>query len=279
MRQLVGRARHSCARRRGEPSAVIVRGARRFVVVNPNASVPIAAGQRTARPTIAGVRWRKIIYAHRAALPVHSVPQHWRRAIIWAVDPYPIFHPFTQSFADGVHQDVARLFFQLVLVAQAVVKEIALPFDAVIHRCKFFPVGERRFHSRITRKCDDGMQMVGHQQAKAAMPDELSVVMRYGCENGVASAGLAELVFARWNAFDGDEEPAAFGDPLRDCVRQLFADGQIHVMIIAKRRGAKKRKVGRGSPLRAVVVSPSAFISRGGSQRITNSLPRMLLFQ
>jgi hypothetical protein len=70
----------------------------------------------------------------------------------------------------------------------------------------------------------------------------------HGREHGIASAGPAQLVFARRHAVDRDEKPTAFGHPLRNRVRQLFADGQIHVAdpsadlrtrANAKRRGAQ----------------------------------------
>ena len=61
------------------------------------------------------------------------------------------------------------------------------------------------------------------------MPEQSLMVEFHRREHGIASAGPAQLVLARRHAVDRDEKPTAFGHPLRNCVRQLFADGQIHV--------------------------------------------------
>jgi len=46
--------------------------------------------------------------------------------------------------------------------------------------------------------------------------------------HGVADLGAAQLVFTPGYTIDGDEKPTAFSHPLRNCVRELCADGQIH---------------------------------------------------
>ena len=148
------------------------------------------------------------------------------------IKPYPIFHAFTQTFADGIHQDVFRLLHQAMMVAQSVVKKIPLPFNGPFDGHKLFPVVNQRFHARFPRKRDDRVQMIRHEQTEPAMPDQPFVVVRHGGEDTVANASLTKLVFARWRTFDGNEKAASFWCPRRDSVRQFFADRQIHVLIL-----------------------------------------------
>ena len=177
-----------------------------------------------------------------AGLGLRALPaiEQWGRTIIRAVNPHPIFHPFTQTFVDGIHQDVFRLFLQLMMVAQPVVKKIPLPFNPKLDGHELFPVGNERLHARLARNGDDGVQMVGHQQAKATMPEMFFMVVRHGGKDRIADASLTKLVFAQWHAFDGDEKRAAFRHPLRDGVRKFFPDRQIHTKTIMKRLGEKK---------------------------------------
>jgi hypothetical protein len=84
--------------------------------------------------------------------------------------------------------------------------------------------------------------MIRHKQAQAAMPDESLVIEFHGGEHGVASVCAAQLVFARRHAVDRDKEPAAVGYPLRNCVRQLFADREIHTSRLSTRSPGDKGK-------------------------------------
>ena len=86
------------------------------------------------------------------------------------------------------------------------------------------------------------------------MPDKSLVVEFHGREDGIASVWAAELVFAPRRAVNRDKEPTAFGHPLWNCVRQLFADGQIHARSVAKHSHGAKRKDGTGNALAAVWI-------------------------
>ncbi len=119
-----------------------------------------------------------------------------------------------------------------MMVAQAVLEKIALPIHAMFSRDEFLPIPDGRLHSRLARECNNGAQMIRHKQAKVAMPDEPLVVELHGGEHGIASFCAAELVFARRHAVDGNKEPTALGHPLRNRVRQFFADGQIHARTV-----------------------------------------------
>src|SRR5689334_2204909 len=56
------------------------------------------------------------------------------------IDPSPILGASAQPFPYRIHQDVTRLFLQLLIVAQAMVKKIALPFHAKPAGDVFLPV-------------------------------------------------------------------------------------------------------------------------------------------
>ena len=122
------------------------------------------------------------------------------------------------------------------MVAQAVIEKIALPIHAMLSGDELFPVLESPFHSRFARERNDRMQMIRHQQAQPAMPDESLVVEFHRGEHGIGSVCATQLVFARRQAVNGDKEPTALGYPLRNCVRQRFADGQIHARSVIARQ-------------------------------------------
>ena len=128
------------------------------------------------------------------------------------------------------------------MVAQAVVEEIALPTHAVFCGNELLPVLDDCCHSRFARERNHRMQMIRHKQTQAAMPDESLVIEFHGSEHSIAGVRTAQLVFARRDAIDGNKEPTALGYPLRNCVRQLFANGQIHARSVAIPSYGAKRK-------------------------------------
>jgi len=66
------------------------------------------------------------------------------------------------------------------------------------------------------------------------MPRELLVIMSYRRQHSITDVGAAQLVLVSGHTVNRNEKPTAFSDPLRNCVRQLFADGQIHVRSVTK---------------------------------------------
>jgi hypothetical protein len=140
------------------------------------------------------------------------------------------------------------------MIAQTTIEEVALPIDAVFCGHIFLPVFNHRCHARLARECEDGVQMIRHEQAKPAMPRELLVIMFYRRQHGTAYVRVAQLILAPGHTVNGDEKPTAFSDPLRNCVRHLFAEGQIHVGSVTKwanqlntRAGARNQLRGAGS--------------------------------
>ena len=84
------------------------------------------------------------------------------------------------------------------------------------------------------------------------MPYQFLVIEFHGGKHGLASVCSTQLVLARRHAIDGNKEPTALGHPLWDCVRQPFADREIHVSSLTRSlRGDKREKVGR-----AVLCTP-----------------------
>ena len=154
-----------------------------------------------------------------------------------------------------------------MMITQAVVKKVTLPIHVVLTRYKPLPVFHRRFHSRIARKCQDSVPMVRHEQRQAAMPNQLVVVVFDGGEHRVARVRAAQLVLPRRHAFDRDEEPTPIGDPLRNCMRKLFSNGQIQACSVSSvvQLGKPESKVGR--------VTPCAPQSRYGKRRARSDAP------
>ena len=92
------------------------------------------------------------------------------------------------------------------MIPQSVIEKIALPIHAVFPGHKLFPISHCYGHARLARKSKNGMQMVRHEQAQPAMPDEFLVIMLHGCKHRVAGAGLAQLILSRRHALDGDKK-------------------------------------------------------------------------
>jgi hypothetical protein len=142
-----------------------------------------------------------------------------RRPVVRTINPDPIIHSLAQSFPNRIHQDVASFLFQFVMIAQAVIEEIALPIHAMFSSNELFPVLDGRCPSWFARKCHDRVQMVWHKQAETAVPDESLVIESHSGEHSLAEIRATQLVFAWRHAVDGDKEPTTLGDPLWNCMR------------------------------------------------------------
>src|ERR1700756_906589 len=114
------------------------------------------------------------------------------------------------------------------MVAEAMIEEIPLPIHAVFRGHKLLTVFNHCCHSRLAGKRKDGVQMIRHEQAQPAMARALLVVVLHCCQHSIADVGAAQLVLPSWHTVNGDEKPTAVGDPLRNCVWQLLANGKIH---------------------------------------------------
>ena len=143
------------------------------------------------------------------------------------------------------------------MIAETMIEEIPLPGNTVLACEKFFPIFNRLLHARFLRKCDDGMQMIWHEEGDAAMPDEPVMIMRDRGEKDIANARAAKLVFAARFAVDGDEKEGSIWNPLWYCMWQSLTNGMAH--------GGKAKHAGhsvqsdvcgraRLSPARRVVV-------------------------
>ncbi len=115
------------------------------------------------------------------------------------------------------------------MVTQTVIEKIALPLDPLLSGEEFLPVPDGCLYSRLARERNNCMHVVRHKQAQPTMPEQSLMVEFRGREHGIARAGPAQLVFATRHAVDRNEKPTAFGHPFWNCVRQLFARGQIHI--------------------------------------------------
>ena len=114
------------------------------------------------------------------------------------------------------------------MIAETVIEEIALPGDADVAREILFPIFNRLLHPRLLRKRDDAMQMIGHEQGNAAMPDEPVVIVCERMEHAIPNARSAKLVFPARFAVDGDEKEGTIWNPLWHCVWQSLTNGTAH---------------------------------------------------
>ena len=83
--------------------------------------------------------------AQAAELP--ALPARWW-AIVWPIDPYPIFCSLAQPFPNRIHENVTRFLFEFVMIPQAVIEKIALSFHAMFSGNELLPVFDSRLHPR-----------------------------------------------------------------------------------------------------------------------------------
>ena len=86
------------------------------------------------------------------------------------------------------------------MIAQAMVEEITLPIHGMFSSDILLPILDRRLHSRLARKCEDGVEMIRHEQAQATTPDKLLVIEFHRGEHRIPSVSAAQLVFSRRHA-------------------------------------------------------------------------------
>jgi hypothetical protein len=133
--------------------------------------------------------------------------------VVRAINPWPVFDAFAKTASHRVHQDVTDLLLFLVVIAQAMIKEIALPFYFLVSGQEMFPVGHTRFHALLARESDDAVEVIGHEEHQPAVPDELIMIVGQGGEDRVTNSGAAKLVWPTRSAVDGDEEARTFRQP------------------------------------------------------------------
>src|SRR5258708_15252954 len=143
-------------------------------------------------------------------------------------------------------------------MTQTMSEEAVLPCRAQLGGYELFPALDGGLNASWW-KGDDPVQMVGHQQTQAAVPNELVMIVSQRGKNDVADADAAELVRSLGYALDGDKEPAPIGQPFRDELVQLIAKGLVHKSL------GKKRGDVRGSNLRHNSVRSWRHLNKSGS--------------
>jgi hypothetical protein len=98
--------------------------------------------------------------------------------------------------------------------------------------------------------------------------------MRCGGKDLVSRSRTAEVIMVARFTIDGDEERTAFGDPLRNGVREAFADRTIHGTRVAGRGRSGKNVLER----KAGLVTCCSTVSRviGVQGFVTHELSRLM---
>jgi hypothetical protein len=115
-----------------------------------------------------------------------------------------------------------------MMVPQSMIEKIALPIDTASSSGEFFPMLDRRCHSGFPREGDDCVQVIWHEQTKAAMPSKFLMVMLKSTKDSIAFEVLAELVLTGWDAFNRDKEPTTFLHPLWNGMRKFLTPDESH---------------------------------------------------
>jgi hypothetical protein len=77
-----------------------------------------------------------------------------------------------------------------MMIPDPMVEKITLPIHAGSASHKPLPVADHCFHAWLRREDQNGVQMIGHEQAQTAFPYEFLVIMAQRSQNGVTDAGL-----------------------------------------------------------------------------------------
>jgi hypothetical protein len=76
--------------------------------------------------------------------------------------------------------------------------------------------------------------MVGHEQCDSAVPQEILLIMRERMKNCSTGSGAAKVVLPTRFTIDGNEKEETVWHPLRNSVREAFANGAVHVRRIER---------------------------------------------
>jgi hypothetical protein len=79
------------------------------------------------------------------------------------IDPGPFLGALAQPFPNRVLEYVIGLRAFLVVIAQAMVKEVPLPSDVMASSEVPFPIRDGSLHARLTWECNDSVQMIWHE--------------------------------------------------------------------------------------------------------------------
>ncbi len=88
----------------------------------------------------------------------------------------PIIGTGAKLFPHGIVPDIMMLGVFLMGIAQAMIKEPVLPDDAKLPCGVAFPMFEQVLHRCFSRKTQDRMEVVGHEQPKGDVPLPLIVI-------------------------------------------------------------------------------------------------------
>ena len=75
-----------------------------------------------------------------------------------------------------------------MVIAQAMIEEIFLPFDAGLAREVFFPVGDGCLQAGSFGNDRYGVQVIGHQEYEVTVPDG-AIVIVFGCGENLFADG------------------------------------------------------------------------------------------
>ena len=89
------------------------------------------------------------------------------------------------------------------------------------------------------------MEVIGHEESDAAVPDTTFVVIGECAQNGITHSRPAKVIFIPRFTIHGDEEKRTLRNPLRHSVRQPLANGAFHERKLCKWDAHVQRKVGR----------------------------------
>ena len=93
-----------------------------------------------------------------------------------------------------------------MVIAQAMIEEVSLPFDFLMYGQEVFPVRCGSLHAGALWKSNNGVKMVRHEKHESTMPGELLVIVRRRGKDGIAGACPTKLVCSTSVTVDCDLE-------------------------------------------------------------------------
>ena len=102
--------------------------------------------------------------------------------------------------------NVSGLFIEALIIAQSMIKEVALPIHGEMASSVTFPASNRFLHSHFRSESSEQVQVIRHEDEQGNTPFVLRVIISDGSEQFFPHIIVAELIFSLWLATEGDKE-------------------------------------------------------------------------
>ena len=142
--------------------------------------------------------------------------------LTWFPGKFPVFRIAHKSFPNRILSDVMGLFIIALVAAQPVIEKITLPEDVCRLGDNLFPIRNDFGRVSVLGKRNQGVKVIGHQEAEMNIPVATPLAKFDGFPNGCGHLVVAKLVGLAGSANNGDKENRIIIHPGRNSVREFL---------------------------------------------------------